>query len=418
MFIKFALRRNLIYPLQYTLWSFVREIIHMIINDIIEFTSPYVFLPLMFIGEILAGIIIYLYERRIMKAKKEEKKEAYFMSIKLITSEKEEEGDYFVPLDNKIKIIFLIFLASLFDSVQFLLTDIKISTYKTLPVSFCPRLYGISTISAAFFYVYALKLPVYKHHQISLSIIGICLIIVIATEFIFATKNPFAASKYLGLSVWYTIVSQILVSCTDSIEKYLYEYDYMDPFVVLIYEGIFGYLLSFFLFFSNNYLKEIRDYYQNKNKVDDGEKYKIGLIFSLIFYMIISGVKNIFRVVTNKIYSPMTKTLSDYVLNPIYILYYYGARGDFKVDKKLHPLYFSINIVVALIISFFGCVYNEFIILFCCHLEHDTYEIISIRASTINKLTELTKVDDEVDEDEDIDISSNLPKEKKLKNIN
>ena len=121
MFIKFALRRNLIYPLQYTLWSFVREIIHMIINDIIEFTSPYVFLPLMFIGEILAGIIIYLYERRIMKAKKEEKKEAYFMSIKLITSEKEEEGDYFVPLDNKIKIIFLIFLASLFDSVQFLL---------------------------------------------------------------------------------------------------------------------------------------------------------------------------------------------------------------------------------------------------------------------------------------------------------
>jgi hypothetical protein len=51
-------------------------------------------------------------------------------------------------------------------------------------------------------------------------------------------------------------------------------------------------------------------------------------------------------------------------------------------------------------------------------LEHDTYEIISIRASSINKLTELTKVDDEVDEDEDIDISSNLPKEKKLKNIN
>ena len=35
------------------------------------------------------------------------------MSIKLITSEKEEEGDYFVPLGDKIKIIFLIFLISL-----------------------------------------------------------------------------------------------------------------------------------------------------------------------------------------------------------------------------------------------------------------------------------------------------------------
>ena len=48
------------------------------------------------------------------------------MSIKLITSEKEED-DYFVPLDNKIKIIFLIFLISLFDSVQFLIYDIALT---------------------------------------------------------------------------------------------------------------------------------------------------------------------------------------------------------------------------------------------------------------------------------------------------
>ena len=99
MFIKFALRRNLIYPFQYTLWGFVREIVKMIINDIIKFDSPYLYIPLMFLGEIFAGAIMYLYERRIMKAKNEEKKESYFMSIKLISNEKEEEGDYFVPLD-------------------------------------------------------------------------------------------------------------------------------------------------------------------------------------------------------------------------------------------------------------------------------------------------------------------------------
>ena len=36
--------------------------------------------------------------------------------------------------------------------------------------------------------------------------------------------------------------------------------------------------------------------------------------------MLISGAKNLFRVVTNKIYSPMAKTLSDYFLNPVYNL--------------------------------------------------------------------------------------------------
>ena len=98
MFIKFAIRRNLIYPLQYIIWSFVREILHMIINNIIEYQQPYIFLPLMFLGEILAGGIIYCYEKKIMKTKNEEKQEKYFMSIKLIKYDK-DENDFFIPLD-------------------------------------------------------------------------------------------------------------------------------------------------------------------------------------------------------------------------------------------------------------------------------------------------------------------------------
>jgi len=90
--------------------------------------------------------------------------------------------------------------------------------------------------------------------------------------------------------------------------------------------------------------------------------------------MIISGAKNLFRIVTNKIYSPMTKTLSDCVLNPMYLIYYCFVRGDFKIKNKLNPWYFSINIVLSLIISFFGRVYNEFIILFCYNLEINTHD--------------------------------------------
>ena len=117
----------------------------------------------------------------------------------------------------------------------------------------------------------------------------------------------------------------------------------------------------------------------------------------LIVFIILSGGKNLFRIVTTKIYSPMVTTLLDYVLNPIYLIYYYGAQGDFKKeDGKLDVAYFTINIIISLIISFFGCVYNEFIILFFCGLERNTHDQVSKRASSKidENLTELMKFDE------------------------
>ena len=83
---------------------------------------------------------MHCYERKKNWDNKRRKKEGYFMSIKLITNEKVEEGDYFVPLDNKIKIIFSIFLISLFDSVQFLISNIALTYLGYLSISICPRL--------------------------------------------------------------------------------------------------------------------------------------------------------------------------------------------------------------------------------------------------------------------------------------
>ena len=414
MFIKFALRRNLIYPLQYIIWSFARDLLlYLIINNVIKFQSSLIYLPLMFLGEILAGAIIYFYEKKIMKTKKEEKQDKYFMAIKLIEYEKEED-DYFVPKDSKIKIIFLIFLSALFDFVQFELLNKVFHHLKMLSDSFSRRLNGFSTIFSSFFYVYALKLPVYKHHKISLSIIGICLIIVIIIEYIFGTMKAFVTSKYLTISVVLIIVTQILSSCMDSLEKYLFEYDFMDPFVVLMYQGIFGFLLCFLLFINPEYIEEIKEFISKKNEVDNGTKYIVGLIFSLFFYVVFSGGKNLFRVVTNKIYSPMTKTLSDYFLNPIYLVFF-CINNDFKINGTIEPWYFSINLIMSLIISFFGCVYNEIIILFFCHLESETYAQISRRASSssLSEMTELVKFDNDSDEDEEIDNSTILSSETK-----
>ena len=396
--IKFELRRNLIYPLQYLIWTLARDFLTMFIKFLFNFTDSYAYIPFMFLGEIFLGGLFHLYLKKIMP-KKSDNKEQYFMSIKLIKNE-EDDNDYFAPLDSKVKIIILIFFASVFDAINFLLDAVITPKFKSLSASLSMRLYGFATISASFTYVYALKLPLFRHHKFSLSVIGFCLIVVIISEYFFQTMDLTMNYLKLTMAIVNIIISQILLSCQDSIEKYLFEYNYMNPFVVLMYEGLFGFLLTFFFFFLPEYFQDVNKIYKNIDK-----NFAL-FIFLLIVYMILSGLKNIFRVVTIKIYSPMAKMLTDYIINPLYFPYFCSVLDDFKDKKKiLNVGYITLNCIVAFIISFFGCVYDEFIILFCCKLEHDTHHQISKRSEN-NFLMELMKYDEDSDNNPENDLAN------------
>ena len=100
-------------------------------------------------------------------------------------------------------------------------------------------------------------------------------------------------------------------------------------------------------------------------------------------YFLLSGARNSYRVATNKLYSPMTRTLADSILDPLLIIYYFFADDDFKVDKKKNIYYFITNLATSIIMVFCSCVYNELIVLFCCKLEYDTHHEVSIRAKDI-----------------------------------
>ena len=379
--IKFRIRRNLKYPGQYLIWTVARDILNIIATNFLGIQSSISYCPFMFLGEFIAGGIIHLYLRKI-DSQKSESKDQYFMSIKLIKTE-ENDTDYFIPVDNKIKIIFLIFIASFLDWIIFFIDEGVIGKIKRLSFSISMRLYGFATIFASFTYIYTLKLPLYKHHKLSLFVIGICLIVIIVSEYFFQ------------VALLFIIASQLFVAIQDSIEKYLFEYNYLNPFVVLMYEGLFGFVLSFLFFFHHDYFRDIKNIFKNKKT---GEI--ILFLFVLIVYMALSGLKNIFRVVTIKIFSP--SILSYYIINPLYFPYYCIALKDFKDENdKINIPYLLLNIIISIIISFFGCVYNEFIILFCCHLERDTHSQISERAITSLE-TELVKVDDEENEGNNI----------------
>ena len=147
-------------------------------------------------------------------------------------------------------------------------------------------------------------------------------------------------------------------------------------------------LLAFLNFFDHNYYYSINAVYKNNSTA----KFTL-FVFLLFLYLILCAIKNVFRIVVNKIYSPMTESLTEYFLNPIYILYFYGALNDFTHDGKTNIPYFIINIILSFIISFFGCVYNEFIILLFCGLHENTHDQITLRSmnnnSTLLKMNDL-----------------------------
>ena len=92
----------------------------------------------------------------------------------------------------------------------------------------------------------------------------------------------------------------------------------------------------------------------------------------------------------------MTKSLSDYILSPLLMFYYYYDE-DFKVGNSQNLALFIINEMISIVIVLCGCIYNEILILFCCNLEYNTHHQVSIRAINIENEEEESSEDDDED---------------------
>ena len=91
----------------------------------------------------------------------------------------------------------------------------------------------------------------------------------------------------------------------------------------------------------------------------------------------------------------MVKTLVIYILNPTLFIYYFAVGSDFMSGDDRNWIYFIISLTTAIIISLFGCVFNEFLVLSFCGLDHETHFSVSIRAENAKELKLL--LDDESD---------------------
>ena len=229
--IKLVLRHNSIYPFQLLIWILLRDVETMLISYFFNLDYLLIYTPLMFFGEFSAGLIFYLYQKQfIVKQNKG--------IISQLISFRSKKAQKVFKKDSKIKIIFLIITSAFFDFVQFLVL-LQTSKFISISGSIERRLRGIFTLNYSLFYRYILRLPILRHQIFSLVIIGICVIIVIITEFIFQEYNIFLSFGEFILSFILIFIAIFFCATFESIEKYLFEYDHLNPFFVLMLEGIF-----------------------------------------------------------------------------------------------------------------------------------------------------------------------------------
>ena len=98
----------------------------------------------------------------------------------------------------------------------------------------------------------------------------------------------------------------------------------------------------------------------------------------------------------------MAKSLMEYLLAPLLCIYHLLFENDFYNNYY----YFAESEILCLIIDFFCCVYNEYIILYYCGLEHETKDEISLRANIKEDINRYSSIDDETN-DNDSDNNDN-----------
>ena len=383
--IKFKLRKNLIYLFVYYISWYVRKIVTIIFENTFDFYPSFIFLFLMTLGEIFGGLTIFLYQYISLKRKKDSK---IFTIKSIYDSEDKKVGDHLL------KKIILVFFAAFFDFMEFVISTFFLSPFdNNISPSFDLRFGAITTISSSLLCIYALKAKTGKHQIISQRIMIMCLLISLIFELCYKSDNVSFGNCLVARLLCFGYL--ICISYNDCIEKYLVNTNFTSPFKIVMIEGIFEFIMSSFLSIGKAPFKEIKMKY---NEISPG--YFVLLIFLFILYLILSAILNSYKIYCNVIYSPMAKSLMDYLMSPFFCIYYFIRDNDFNKNY----FYFFISEFIVIIIVFFGCVYNEYIILYCFDMERETIDEIIERANLLENIPDKNNLCADYD-DEDDDIS-------------
>ena len=365
-YISLGYRYNLLHLALLVIFTSLRDILQIIINEFYEINSSLIFCILMFSSEFLFGIICFIYSYT--HGDKKTEKEKHKLAISLIY-----EKNTFKSNNNFIIIILILFMGSYFDFESYIIPTYILPKYKAnITNSLDYRIRPLFILVSSIINRFTLDKRFYKHQKLSILIIFLDFIIMISYEFI----KYYGEEDYLNelfITFLIIVVEYTLLGIHTNEVKYLIDFLYLNPYKVMFLEGLFGLLPSLLTFFVTGNYKELKGTEHDENN----NSYVLTIL--LILYFILCGFKNIFAYMTIKLYSPTTYAMSDLMLVPFLITYYYIIFGD----KNGYIFHFILNILLSIINIFFSCVYNELLILNFCDLEYSTYPIISNRATEV-----------------------------------
>lgn len=355
--IKFTLSKSLIYLLIFEIFYYIRYIEVLLLDKFFSFNNSIILTFLMTIGEIIGGLFVYLI---INNNFKKEISMNYF-GIKLY---KKKTNIFF--RDGWTKIIILILFASFFDFIEFIILNSFLYKFDKLSSTINQRYSAITTISSSLMWTYALKHKTGKHQTFSIIVISIFLIV----QFIIEISYNIEYNKFL-LGFVLNILNLILITFTDIIESYLGETNFSNPFGILMGEGIFGFIMTALYSIGKDPFEQIKQNYETFSSI----KF-ILLIVLFILYIILSAILNLYKIHCNIFLSPMARMFVVYVFNPVHIIFSFFYDNDFLYKGEKSISYFILIEIVSFAFTFFGFVYNGYIILYCYNLEYDTiYDI-------------------------------------------
>jgi hypothetical protein len=385
--IKCGQRSNLLHPFMLVIaYGFIKKI-----EDIIDDNykvGKYFKQILYCFSRFFFGLITFLYT----DYKKKVVKGYSFMGIDAKEIYKDK-----TKTDGKFKTCVLLFFASYFD---FIVSSVRTFYIKgdALIKSIKSRLRCTHIFLVGILCYFTIRIELNRHHIFSLIILFICCIIIIINEIIYIENNT-ARKNYYPMAL--TIASNIARTFLDTTEKYLFEFNYLEPLKVLAIEGIINFFSIFGYYFYCGHPNEFKDL-DTKKPIDSYEWINIAIFILLLsLYMIFAGFRNVYRVLTIKYYSPMTRVLAEAVFDPFLLSY--------KLRSIYNWPYYWINMICLVIMVFSSLVFNEFLVLYCCGLEYDTHLEIIKRA----RLSESFSEDRPIDVDDNYE--TEFPKEEKKK---
>ena len=405
---KFSFRNNNLYPLMLLLFIFLRISVEKILTihpykKNIEFVISF----LIFFSQCLIGSIIVLFFYCKKNKEVENSRTSSSFTYNQISTLAKTMNISYITDDNKYKKFFLIIFTSFFNFIGSTIRNDDVINFGRKEENNSQleiRIRSIQIIISSLLCHFTIRLKIYKHQKLSLIVISFFLLFLISMELYISSSI-----KNKILSMLICVMSCLSRALMDVTEKYLFDYDYINIFSMLVYEGLIG-IICFIVFFFNN------KNYQNegKNILKDMSKFNwslISFILLSLLYTIISGFKNAYRVKTNKYYSPMSRALFESTLDPFLFLYNFLTQNN-KENKGIW-IYFSLVVFSLSVIAFFSLVYNDFIILYCCGLEYNTYKGINSRIES-ESVQRNESIDSFLDNDSD---EGNRGKSFEMKNV-